>query len=292
MSVSSPRILVTGASGQLGALVITGLLSRLSPAQIVATVRRPDDATALRATGVEIRSADYDTPASLAAALVGIDKLLLISSSDVGARVPQHRNVIDAAVQARVGLLVYTSLLHADSSPLGLAVEHRATEALIHESGLPSIILRNGWYTENHLASLPAALEHGVVLGSAQDGRIASASRADYAAAAVAVLLADEDLSGQVYELAGDDAWTLTQFAAEISRLADRPVAYRDMPEALYKAALIEAGLPEPLADIFAESDAGAAKGGLFDRSGTLGKLIGRPTTPLALSIQDALNVL
>jgi NAD(P)H dehydrogenase (quinone) len=256
-------IVITGASGQLGRLVIEALLHKLPASEIVAAVRTPAKVSDLAARGVQVRQADYTQPATLDAAFQGADKLLLISSSEVGQRVPQHRAVIDAAQRAGVKLLAYTSLLHADVSPLGLAAEHQATEALLRASGLPHVILRNGWYTENYAASVPAALAHGVLLGSAGTGR--------------------------VYELAGDTAYTLAELAAEITTQSGKEIAYKDLPEADYKAILLGAGLPEGLAALLADSDVGASKGGLFDDSRQLSQLIGRPTTRLATSIAPSI---
>lgn len=281
-------IVITGASGQLGRLVIETLLRTLPASEIVAAVRTPAKVSDLAARGVQVRQADYTQPATLDAAFQGADKLLLISSSEVGQRVPQHRAVIDAAQRAGVKLLAYTSLLHADVSPLGLAAEHQATEALLRASGLPHVLLRNGWYTENYAASVPAALAHGVLLGSAGTGRIASAARADYAEAAAAVLTQD-DQAGRVYELAGDTAYTLAELAAEITTQSGKEIAYKDLPEADYKAILLGAGLPEGLAALLADSDVGASKGGLFDDSRQLSQLIGRPTTRLATSIAPSI---
>ncbi|ABD07320.1 NmrA-like protein [Rhodopseudomonas palustris HaA2] len=288
--MSSPRFLVTGANGQLGRRVIDTLLGTISAPQISALVRGADAAAALSARGIQAHVGDYGRPETLAPALAGVDRVLLISSSEIGRRTPQHRNVIAAAREAGVQFLAYTSLLHADISPLGLAEEHRQTEAALRESGVPFALLRNGWYTENYAASIPAALAHSALLGSAGDGRISSASRADYAAAAAAVLTADTPAANQVYELAGDEAYTLTEFAAEIARQSGKAVAYRDLPEADYKAALLGAGLPEPFAALLADSDAGAAKDALFDDSRTLSRLIGRPTTPYAETIGDTLK--
>ncbi len=282
-------IVVTGATGQLGRLVIAELLERLPAAQIVAAVRNPERAGDLAQRGVEVRHADYDRPETLAAAFAGARRLLLISSSEVGRRLPQHRAAIEAAAGAGVELLAYTSLLHADTTPLGLGVEHRATEALLAATGVPYTVLRNGWYTENYTAAIPAAVQHGALLGSAGQGRIASAARADYAAAAAAVLTGD-DHAGRVYELAGDDAYTLAELAAEISRQSGTAVAYRDLPETDYRAALIAAGLAEGLAALLAESDVGASKGGLFDDGRQLSRLIGRPTTPPAALVAQALR--
>lgn len=281
-------IAITGASGQLGRLVIAELLKSVPAVDLVAAVRNPGKAEDLAAMGVQVRRADYTQPDTLESAFAGVDRLLLISSSEVGQRVPQHANVIAAAKAAGVRLLAYTSILHADTTPLGLGDEHRQTEAMLAQSGLPFVLLRNGWYTENYAASIPAALQYGVLLGSAGAGRISSAARADYAAAAAAVLLSGNQ-AGKVYELAGDASYTLDDFAAEISRQSGKLVAYRNMPETDFAAALKDAGLPEGLADLLADSDAGASRGGLFDDSKTLSALIGRPTTPVSEVVKKAL---
>lgn len=284
-------IAVTGATGQLGRLVINALLKKVPANEIIAAVRNPEKASDLAALGLQVRKADYSQPATLDAAFQGVDKLLLISSSEVGQRVAQHTAVINAAKHAGVKLLAYTSLLHADKSILGLGEEHRATEALLRESGLPVVLLRNGWYTENYAASIAPALAHGAFIGAVGNGRIASAAREDYAQAAAAVLT-QEGQAGKVYELAGDDSYTLAEFAAEIARQSGKPVVYQDLSEADFKQALISAGLPEGFASMLADSDAGAAQGGLFDDSHTLSKLIGRPTTPYAKVIAATLATL
>lgn len=281
-------IVVTGASGQLGRLVIASLLKRVPANQIVAAVRSPEKVADLAALGVIVKQADYSQPDALEQAFAGADKVLLISSSEVGQRLAQHRNVIDAAKRAGVSLIAYTSLLHADRSPLALADEHKATEAYLAGSGIPFVLLRNGWYSENYLASVPAALAHDAFIGCAGEGRIASAARADYADAA-AVVLTRAEQAGKVYELAGDEAYTLSELASELSRQAGKPVPYVNLPEAEFKGALLGAGLPEPLADLLANSDRGASQGGLFDDSHTLSALIGRPTTSLSTLITAAL---
>ncbi|MDO6680686.1 MULTISPECIES: SDR family oxidoreductase [unclassified Oceanobacter] len=284
-------IVVTGASGQLGRLVIDALLQTLPAAEIVAAVRNPEKVADLAALGVVVKAADYSQPAALTAAFEGADKVLLISSSEVGQRFPQHQNVIAAAQAAGVGLLAYTSILHAAESPLPLALEHQQTEQALAESNVPYVLLRNGWYTENYTASVPTALEHGAVFGCAGEGRIASAARADYAAAAAAVLTSAASQAGKVYELAGDNAYTLTALASEIATQTGKTIVYQNMPEADYAAALMGAGLPDYIATLLAESDTGASKGGLFDDSKTLSQLIGRPTTPLAEMVKVALAV-
>ncbi|MFE8147865.1 SDR family oxidoreductase [Brenneria goodwinii] len=282
-------IAVTGISGQLGRLVIAQLLEKVPAGEILGLVRDVAKVADLAARGIQVKAADYTQPESLIAALQGVDKLLLISSSEVGKRVAQHRNVIEAAVQAKVKLLAYTSILHADRSPLGLAKEHRETESLISASGLPYVLLRNGWYTENYAASIPAALQHGVFIGSAGEGKIASATRADYAAAAVAVLTQDNQ-AGKVYELAGDEPYTLTELAAEISLQSGKTVSYQNLPEAEFSAALVAAGLPPVIADMIADSDVGASKDGLFDDGHQLSRLIGRSTTPLAAVVKSVIK--
>ncbi|GIZ18386.1 SDR family oxidoreductase [Citrobacter europaeus] len=278
-------IAITGATGQLGQHVIESLLKTVPASQIVAIVRNPAKATALSQQGITVRQADYSDEAALTTALQGIDKLLLISSSEVGQRAPQHRNVINAAQAAHVKFIAYTSLLHADTSPLGLADEHVATEKMLAESGIAYALLRNGWYTENYLASAPAALEHGVFIGAAGEGKIASATRADYAAAAARVI-SEDGHAGKTYELAGDAGWTLSQLAAELAKQSGKKVVYQNLSEADFAAALKGVGLPAGLADMLANSDTGASKGGLFDDSHTLSKLIGRPTTSLADSVK------
>ncbi|POU04271.1 NAD(P)-dependent oxidoreductase [Escherichia sp. ESNIH1] len=279
-------IAITGATGHLGQLTLTELLKTVPASQLVAIVRNPAKAEALAQQGVTVRQAEYGDQAALTAALEGVEKLLLISSSEVGQRAVQHRNVINAAKSAGVKFIAYTSLLHADRSPLGLHVEHVETEQYLAASGIPYALLRNGWYSENYLASAPAALAHGVFIGSAGEGKIASATRADYAAAAAKVI-SSEGHAGKVYELAGDEAWTLSDLAAELSKQSGKPVVYQNLSEADFAAALKGAGLPEAFANLLADSDVGAAKGGLFDDSRTLSTLIGRPTTPIRDSIRE-----
>ncbi|MBC15278.1 MAG: NAD(P)-dependent oxidoreductase [Rhodothermaceae bacterium] len=280
-----PTYAVTGSTGHLGRLVIADLLARVPSDAIVALARTPSKGADL---GVTVRTFDYDRPETLPPALEGVDRLLLISASEVGKRVPQHQAVIDAAKAAGVSLIVYTSVLHAPDSLLGLADEHRQTEAALAESGVPFALLRNGWYTENYTGSIGAAVEHGVVLGSAGDARVTPATRADYAAAAAVVLTAD-DPAGQTLELAGDEAFTMAEYAAEVARQSGREVAYQDLPEEDYRAALERIGLPGPVAGMIAQSDAAAGQGALYDDGRALSRLIGRPTTPLADAVAAAL---
>lgn len=286
--MSSNSILVTGASGQLGQLVLDHL-QRLAPeATIAGLVRKEVDAAALRARGVEPRIGDYTDPASLRSAMAGVHKVLLISSSAVGQRVAQHQNVIDAARDAGAGLIAYTSILRADTSPMILAQEHKETEAALRSSGLPVTLLRNGWYTENLLGALDSDLKLGQHFGAAGDGRFTTATRNDYAEAAAVALLSD-DAAGKVYELAGQPAFTLSEFAQTLSAETGSKVAYVDMPQEAFAQALVAAGLPEGFAGVLADSDAQAAKGALETDSTDLETLIGRPATPLKDAIRAAL---
>jgi NAD(P)H dehydrogenase (quinone) len=282
-------IVVTGATGHLGRLVIASLLKKVPASSIVAAVRNGEKAKDIAALGVKVRYADYNEPPTWDDVLKGADKVLLISSSEVGQRANQHRAVIDAARRAGVKLLVYTSVLHADTSPLGLAAEHKETEALIRVSGIPFMLLRNGWYTENYTAGISGALAHGAVYGCAGEGRIASAARVDYAEAAAAVLTG-ENQAGRVYELAGDAAYTLAELVAEISRQSGKKIGYVNLPEAEYRNVLVKAGLPEAVAALLADSDTGVSKGALFDNGHQLSKLINRPTTSLAAAVAAAMK--
>jgi len=282
--------LVTGATGHLGRLAIDALLERGVAARDVAALVRDEARGAdLADRGVDVRVGDYDDPASLDAALAGVDRLLLVSGSEVGKRAEQHRNVIDAAVRAGVGFVAYTSITRADSSPLGLAPEHLATEEALAASGLPHVLLRNSWYVENYTTQIPQHLEHGVVLGASGEGRVSAATRADYAEAAAVAILSD-DLAGQVLELGADEAFTLGEYAATLSEAADTPVAYRDLTVDDYTAALVGAGLPEGYARVLAESDAGLRDGALLVETGDLSRLLGRPTTSLDEAVRSALR--
>jgi len=279
------KIGVTGATGQLGRLVVEKLKQKVAADSVVALVRNPEKAADL---GVETRPFDYTQPETLVTSLKGIDKLLLISGNEIGQRLPQHKAVIEAAKQAGVKQITYTSILHADSSPLGLAGEHLGTEVAIKESGLTYTILRNGWYTENYTGSAKGAVGAGAFIGNAGDGKIASAARIDYAEAA-AVVLAGEGYENKTYELAGDEAYTLTELAAEISRQTGKIVPYNNLTETQYADILKSFGLPGGLAEMLADSDTGASKGGLFDDTKQISALIGRPTTPLAKVLAEAL---
>lgn len=278
---------VTGATGQLGRMVIEKLKERISSDSIVALVRSPQKAADL---GVEAREFDYNKPENLANALKNIDSLLLISANEIGQRANQHKNVIEAAKKAGVKWIVYTSILHADTSTLSLAEEHLATETLIKESGIQYTLLRNGWYTENYTGSVQGAVAGGAFLGSAGYGKIASAVRADFAEAA-AVVLSGQNHQGKIYELAGDEAYTLADLASEITKQTGKEIPYKNLPENEYAGILKSFGLTEGYANAIAGWDISASKGDLFDNTHQLSKLIGKPTTPLAKAVGDALRM-
>jgi NAD(P)H dehydrogenase (quinone) len=282
-------LVITGATGQLGRLVVGSLLEQGVPAgQIVAAGRSTTALKDLADRGVHVRALDFDDPASLRGAFAAGDSVLLVSGPVIGQRARQHQNVIDAAVQANVGLLAYTSIANAGTATMRLAQEHQATEAALRASGLPFALLRNSWYTENYTAQLGTILQYGAVTGSAGDGRVSAATRADYAAAAAAVLTAG-DQAGQVYELGGDHAFTLTELAAQIGTQAGRDISYHDLPEQEYAQVLVAAGVPAPAADVIADADRGLARGELFVDSGDLRRLTGRPSTSLPDAIAAAL---
>ncbi|RYZ35914.1 MAG: SDR family oxidoreductase [Myxococcaceae bacterium] len=282
-------IVVTGATGKLGQFVVEGLLKKVPANQVAVAVRDPAKAKDWAARGVQVRKADYSQPETLAGAFGKGDTVLLISANEVGKRFPQHSAVLEAAKKAGVKRLAYTSAPYADTTGIQLVGEHKATEEAIKASGVPYTFLRNGWYFENYTDNLAPALEYGVVQGSAKDGRVSAASRKDYADAAVEVLTGTGH-ENQVYELAGDTAFTLTEYAAEVSRQSGKKVAYVDLPVPEYAAALVKVGLPQVFADVLADADAGLAKGELFNDSHTLSRLIGRPTTKLADAVGAALK--
>ncbi|WP_055568992.1 NAD(P)H-binding protein [Streptomyces atriruber] len=282
-------IVVTGATGNLGRLVIEGLLAARVPAgDIAAVVRDKGKAADLAERGIELRIADYSAPETLNGVFAAGDRVLMISGSEVGQRVPQHRAVVDAARAAGVSLLAYTGILGGPDADFDLAAEHKATEQLILDSGLPHTFLRNGWYHENYTEHLAPVLAHGAVVASAGEGRVASASRADYAAAAVAVLTG-EGHEGKVYELSGDVAWSFAEYAAEITAQSGKDISYADVPAEQHLAVLTGAGVPEPMAAVLVDVDAAVERGLLAGTSGDLARLIGRPTTPISEAVAAAL---
>lgn len=282
-------IALTGANGQLGTLVIQELVKRYPAQQIVAGVRDTTKAKQLAAVGVQLREADYDRSETLERAFQGVDKVLVISAVVPGQRLRQHQAVIDAALKVGVSFLAYTSILKADTSTLGLAEEHRQTESAIKASGLKYVLLRNGWYLENHTAAVPMAVQHDELTGSSGDGRFASGSRADYAEAA-AVVLAGDGHDNKTYELAGDHSFNMEELAQEISRQIGRTVPYKNLSSDAYRAALLGLGLPSMLVDVAVDADSKAQQGQLDSDSTDLSKLIGRPTTTLAQAVTAALQ--
>lgn len=284
---------VTGAAGQLGSQVINHLLARVPASRIIAVDLESPKAAALAERGVEVRFADYDKPETLMAAFTGADRVLLVSSPSGpdAARVAQHQAGINAAVAAGVELLAYTSVTHAPTNLMGMAPVHRDTEQAIAAAGLPAVILRNGWYAENHTGGIAAALKYGTLPGSAGDGRMASASRADLAEAA-AIILTGEGQSGKVYDLTGDTAWSLTELAAEVTAQSGTPVTYTDLPAQEYRALLAQAGLPGHIVELVVDADVAISKGTLDYVTDDLRSVLGRPTTPMPVSVAQALQAL
>ncbi|MDC6391171.1 MULTISPECIES: SDR family oxidoreductase [Flavobacteriaceae] len=280
------KIGITGATGQLGQLVVQKLKDKNPDAKLVALVRNPDKAKPL---GIEAKAFDYEQPEALPKALEDIDRLVFISGSEIGKRETQHKNVINAAKQAQVKQIAYTSLLHADTSSMILAPEHLATEKMLQDSGIPHTILRNGWYTENYTAGLKQAVEQGAIIGSAGDGKISSATREDYAEA-IAETIINDDHTGKTYELAGDQTFTMQDLAAEVSKQTGKNIEFVNLPEAEYAQKLQEIGLPEGMAKAFASLDYSASKNDLHDESGELARLINRPTTSLSQAVKTGLN--
>jgi len=282
------KYVITGATGHLGRLVVEALLERDVPAdQIVATGRAVGRISDLADRGVQVRAVDYDDVESLREAFQGAQRVLLVSGSEFGRRTGQHRNVITAAEEAGVDLLAYTSVVQADQTGMLLAADHLATEKALADSGLPHVLLRNGWYLENYTDRIATFVEHGAVLGSAGDGQISAATRAEYAEAAAVVLLSD-DQAGRIYELGGDVAFTLTELAQTVAEATGRSVEYRDLPAGDYTQVLVGAGLPEPYAAILADSDLGIARGDLLVTSGDLSRLVGRPPVTLHDAVHAA----
>lgn len=283
-------IAVTGVSGHLGRLVVESLLADgIQAERIVAVVREPEKIADLAARGIEIRRADYAQPATLEAAFKGVERLLLVSSNQLGERASQHENVAAAARKAGVSFLAYTSILKADTTGIKLAAEHLTTEEIIRESGIDFAFLRNGWYHENYTDQIAQTIKHGAIFGSAGDGKVSAASRADYAAAAAAVLTGAGH-ENKTYELGGDTAFTLNELATEIAKQSDREIAYRELPVEEFAQALIGAGLPEPMAHVLADADLGIKRGDLYTESRDLSRLINRPTTALADAVTSALK--
>ena len=281
-------VVVTGATGHLGPLVLEALLQRGVPAgEIVAVGRKLEKIKDFADRGVRTAYVDYSDPESLRSAFEGAQKVLLISGSEVGQRIPQHANVIDAAKAAGVERIVYTSILGIETTTMNLADEHKATEALLRESGIPFTLLRHGWYLENYLTHLTTAVPTGTIYGSAGEGRISAATRADFAEGA-AVALIDDSHAGAVYELGGDEAFTMPELAAEITALTGTEVSYQDLPTADYEQALLGAGLPAPVAAMLADNDRAISQGELETHSGDLSRLIGRPTTKLTEALKAA----
>lgn len=287
------RLAISAVTSHLGGLAAEALLAHgVEPSRIVGITRDATRAADLAARGVEIREGDYADQASYEQALAGVDRLLLVSSGDMGGdRAAQHGNVIAAAKAAGVQLVAYTSILNADTTTIQLAHAHQGTERILAESDVPYVLLRNGWYTENYLNPLDAILAHGLV-GSAGEGKVQVAARKDYAEAAARVLASEEPQAGKVYELAGETPYTLAQLAEQITVVTGTQVAYVDVPEAAYAEILAGAGLPAAFAGVLADSSTAVGRGELVTASTDLTDLLGRPSTPVAETVAEAAQAL
>jgi len=283
------KIAVTGATGQLGQLVVNGLLEKGTSIKVIAVVRDEKKALPLVKRGAEVRVAHYGDPAALKAAFSGVDRLLLISSSEVGQRIEQHKNVINAAKAAGVKHIVYTSAPRATTTTLIIAPEHKATEENILQSGMEYTILRNNWYTENYKDQVETASKTGTIVSAAGAGRVASATRADFAAGAVAVLLGTGH-EGKIYELGGDYAWDYNELAETIGEIIGKPVVYKAVDAGTLIDILKSAGLDEGVAGFIAALDGNIAEGALSEVTGELSRLIGRPTTSLRKGLKHAVS--
>lgn len=281
--------MITGATGQLGRLVLDRLLAAVPAAEVAAVVRNPAKAEDLAARGVNVRVASYDDPIALMDVFEQDDKVLLISGSEVGHRIAQHRAVVHAARAARVAHFAYTGALGGPLADFRLADEHRATEAAILESGLVYTMLRNGWYHENYTARLPRILASGTIVTNAGMGRVGTAARADYAEAAAAVLTG-EGHENKAYELNGDTAWSFPEFAAMVSERSGREVTAVDVPAEEHVKIMVEAGVPVSVAEAMADVDEAIRRGLLAGRGEDLAQLIGRPTVPMAVAVAEAVE--
>ncbi len=282
-------IAITGATGHLGKLAVEALLSKgAKPQELVAIVRNKEKAKDLVSKGITVREADYSNVDRLQQALEGVDKLLFISGSEVGQRVPQHTNIVNAAKNAKVKFIAYTSILNADTSKMLLAKEHLVTEKLIEQSGIKHAFLRNGWYVENYTEQLGNVLKSGVIAGAAQNGKISAATRADYATAAAAVVLGDTS-KNTTYELGGE-AFTLSELAAVVSRASGKKIEYKDMPTGEYAKLLMSFGVPQGFAEVLADSDAGIVRGELYTTRDDLKKLLGHAPSSLEETVKKAVQ--
>jgi NAD(P)H dehydrogenase (quinone) len=290
MEAAIETIGVTGATGALGRIVVRQLSERHPGVKVIALVRDPAKAADLAALGTEVRPFDYDRPETLRPALAGVDKLLLISGNAVGERERQHRAVIEAARDAGVGLIAYTSVLRAGETTLAIAAEHKSTEAVLREIGVPFVLLRHGWYCENYVFRVQAAVANGTLPHCTAKGRISAAPRADFAEAAVAILTASEPQAGKIYELAGSTSFSFDELAVMASRISGKPVKALNLPKPEFEAAIVAIGMPAFVAGLIAKSDHGASEGGLLDESRTMERVIGRPTAHMEYALKVALG--
>lgn len=275
----SPTLLVSGISGQLGQLVMASLLGHPS---LVGTTRAPERHRHLASHGVDVRYADFDQPASMTHAFEGADRLLLVSTGAEHCgprRVAQHRHAISAAVEAGVERLVYTSLLHADTSPLGpIASDHAATEAMLRESGLRHVVLRNAFYMDMLLMSLQRAIATGEWISAAGRGRVAYVTRENCATAAAAALRSNM-AGGRRVDITGPDSLSGEEVVAVANAVLGTDIRFRAMTKEDAAARLAAHGVPPPMSALLAHIDTCVAQGAMAPASDDYLQLTGEPAT-------------
>lgn len=281
----SRHLLVTGASGRLASSVIDHLLNQhgIAPASIIATTRHPQRLDALAQHGVQVRMADFDAPRTLASAFADAERLLLVSTdAPSGRRLDQQRAAIEAAVQAGVRHVVYTSIPNPDSgSPIPFAADHRGTEEVLALSGMTWTVLRNAWYMENLLRFLPPAIASGTWSSAAATGRVAYIARNDCARVAAAVLASRRN-GNEVFDVTGSESLSTQDIALLASAVVGSPIRVDPVAVATLHARLLSAGLPPPAADLFVAYDVNTALGRVAKVSPTVTELTG--TAPQTLS--------
>jgi len=273
---------ITGASGQLGRLTADELLERVPASDVVLITRRPESLAEYAARGVEVRAGDFTDPATLPAALAGIDRLLLVSTDAAGTRLPGQVAAVQAAAQAGVRRIAYTSITRPEpANPAAVVADHAGTEQALRDSGTHWTMLRNAIYADMQVPVLQQAAATGQLVTNVGGGQYAYVTRADCAAAAAAALVSD-DADDTIFDITGPDSLSSNDLAALAGKLGSTDVAVVDVDDAAYVAGLVEhAGLPEPVAQLLASFHQAARLGYFEAVSDDFTKLTGRPATPL-----------
>ena len=283
------KIVVTGASGKLGKLVLKELLAA-GAADILATTRTPENLAEFASQGVDVRQADFKNPASLEDAFKGGTRLLLISTTDVGSRVPQHGAAIDAAKAAGVEHVIYTSWPDPQHSVAAVSPDHAATEDLVLKSGLKFTFLGNYLYSETLMFGLPKALETGKLFGAAGDGRAAYVTRQDCAYAAAGVLNNAVRYENKRLGISGPVAYTRSEIAQLASGITGKPLVYVDLPAEDFGKALVGAGMPEGFAKLFVSFELAIKAGELEAVTQDVSEVSGHTPASLSDFLKSALK--